>query len=79
MKAELKQSLKLTKKAKAHFTFVSKADMDIPGLMVRNQKSLNIQPSNREINVVQAEETIIYLHSFKVGAVLLGTSVWLQG
>lgn len=34
--AELKQSMKLTKKAKAHFTFVSKADMDIPDLMVRN-------------------------------------------
>ncbi|XP_010742041.3 arrestin domain-containing protein 3-like [Larimichthys crocea] len=33
MKAELKQPMKLTKKAKAHFTFVSKADMDIPGLM----------------------------------------------
>nr|XP_046242922.1 arrestin domain-containing protein 3-like [Scatophagus argus] len=33
MKAELKQSMKLTKKAKVHFTFVSKADMDIPGLM----------------------------------------------
>ncbi|XP_042344386.1 arrestin domain-containing protein 3-like [Plectropomus leopardus] len=33
MKAELKQSMKLTKKAKIHFTFVSKADMDIPGLM----------------------------------------------
>uniref|UniRef100_A0A3Q3M4T6 Arrestin domain-containing protein 3-like n=1 Tax=Mastacembelus armatus TaxID=205130 RepID=A0A3Q3M4T6_9TELE len=32
-RAELKRSLKLTKKAKAHFTFVSKADMDIPGLM----------------------------------------------
>ncbi|XP_035494897.2 arrestin domain-containing protein 3 [Scophthalmus maximus] len=31
--AELKQSMKLTKKAKAHFTFVSKADMDIPDLM----------------------------------------------
>ncbi|XP_026198115.1 arrestin domain-containing protein 3-like [Anabas testudineus] len=33
VKAELKQSLKLTKKAKAHFTFVSTADMDIPRLM----------------------------------------------
>ncbi|KAM9810428.1 arrestin domain-containing protein 3-like [Neosynchiropus ocellatus] len=33
VKAELKQSMKLTKKAKAHFTFVSKADLDIPGLM----------------------------------------------
>ncbi|XP_019722564.1 arrestin domain-containing protein 3-like [Hippocampus comes] len=33
LKAELKQSMKLTKKAKAHFTFVSKADMTIPGLM----------------------------------------------
>ncbi|XP_037635108.1 arrestin domain-containing protein 3-like isoform X2 [Sebastes umbrosus] len=31
--AELKQSLKLTKEAKTHFTFVSKADMNIPGLM----------------------------------------------
>ncbi|XP_057688228.1 arrestin domain-containing protein 3-like isoform X1 [Corythoichthys intestinalis] len=31
--AELKQSMKLTKTAKAHFTFVSKADMDIYGLM----------------------------------------------
>lgn len=36
VKAELKQSMRLTKKAKAHFTFVSKADMGIPGLMVRN-------------------------------------------
>ncbi|XP_061906618.1 arrestin domain-containing protein 3-like [Entelurus aequoreus] len=33
IKAELKQSMKLTKEAKAHFTFVSKADMDIHGLM----------------------------------------------
>ncbi|XP_051924639.1 arrestin domain-containing protein 3-like isoform X2 [Hippocampus zosterae] len=33
LKAELKQSMKLTKKAKAHFAFVSKADMTIPGLM----------------------------------------------
>ncbi|KAM9858638.1 uncharacterized protein ACBR49_020624 [Aulostomus maculatus] len=33
VKAELKQSMRLTKKAKTHFTFVSKADMDIPGLM----------------------------------------------
>ncbi|XP_074527308.1 arrestin domain-containing protein 3-like [Halichoeres trimaculatus] len=33
VKAELKQSMKLTKKTKSHFTFVSKADMDIPGLM----------------------------------------------
>ncbi|KAF3695886.1 Arrestin domain-containing protein 3 [Channa argus] len=33
LKAELKQSLKLTKKAKAHFTFVSQADMNIPGLL----------------------------------------------
>lgn len=35
LKAELKQSMKLTKKAKVHFTFVSKPDMDIPGLMVK--------------------------------------------
>ncbi|KAM9360650.1 uncharacterized protein ABDE67_001263 [Symphorus nematophorus] len=33
LKAELKQSMRETKKAKTHFTFVSKADMDIPGLM----------------------------------------------
>ncbi|KAK2837374.1 hypothetical protein Q5P01_014586 [Channa striata] len=33
LKAELKQSLKLTKKAKAHFTFMPQADMDIPGLL----------------------------------------------
>ncbi|XP_071338817.1 arrestin domain-containing protein 3-like [Trachinotus anak] len=33
LRAELKQSMKMTKKAKVHFTFVSKADMDIPGLM----------------------------------------------
>ncbi|XP_076015811.1 arrestin domain-containing protein 4-like isoform X2 [Genypterus blacodes] len=33
VKAELKQSMKLTKKAETHFTFVSKADMNIPGLM----------------------------------------------
>ncbi|XP_061135863.1 arrestin domain-containing protein 3-like isoform X1 [Syngnathus typhle] len=33
LKAELKQSMKLTKTVKAHFTFVSKADMGIPGLM----------------------------------------------
>ncbi|XP_077565179.1 arrestin domain-containing protein 3-like [Stigmatopora nigra] len=31
--AELKQSMKLTKTTKAHFTFVSKADMDVHGLM----------------------------------------------
>ncbi|XP_068994510.1 arrestin domain-containing protein 3-like [Embiotoca jacksoni] len=33
LKAELKQSMKLTKKVKTHFTFVSIADMDVPGLM----------------------------------------------
>ncbi|XP_029295957.1 arrestin domain-containing protein 3-like [Cottoperca gobio] len=33
LKAELKQSMKLTKEAKTHFTFQSKANMDIPGLM----------------------------------------------
>ncbi|XP_038559979.1 arrestin domain-containing protein 3-like isoform X4 [Micropterus salmoides] len=33
VKAELKQAMKITKTAKAHFTFVSKADMDIPGLL----------------------------------------------
>nr|XP_020512638.1 arrestin domain-containing protein 3-like [Labrus bergylta] len=33
LKAELKQSMKLTKRAKQHFTFISKADMDTPGLM----------------------------------------------
>ncbi|XP_061762310.1 arrestin domain-containing protein 3-like [Nerophis ophidion] len=33
VKAELKRSMKLKKEAKAHFTFVSKADMDIHGLM----------------------------------------------
>ncbi|XP_029366437.1 arrestin domain-containing protein 3-like [Echeneis naucrates] len=33
LRAELRQSMKLTKKAKVHFTFVSKADMDTPGLM----------------------------------------------
>lgn len=37
LKAELKQSMKLTKKAKSHFTFVSKPHMEIPGLMVRTQ------------------------------------------
>ncbi|XP_019221626.1 arrestin domain-containing protein 3-like [Oreochromis niloticus] len=33
VKAELKQSMKITKKTKAHFTFVSKAHMGIPGLL----------------------------------------------
>lgn len=33
LKAELKQSMKLTKTAKTHFTFVSSADMDMPGLL----------------------------------------------
>lgn len=33
LKAELKQSMQLTKTAKTHFTFVSSADMDIPGLL----------------------------------------------
>ncbi|XP_030594183.1 arrestin domain-containing protein 3-like [Archocentrus centrarchus] len=33
VKAELKQSMRLTKKAKVHFQFVSKADMGIPGLL----------------------------------------------
>ncbi|XP_044052562.1 arrestin domain-containing protein 3-like [Siniperca chuatsi] len=33
LKAELKQAMKLTKTVKTHFTFVSKADMNIPGLM----------------------------------------------
>ncbi|XP_054587426.2 arrestin domain-containing protein 3-like [Nothobranchius furzeri] len=34
LKAELKQSMKLKKKTKVHFTFVSRADMDVPRLMV---------------------------------------------
>lgn len=33
VKAELKQSMKITKKAKTHFNFVAKADMDIPNLL----------------------------------------------
>ncbi|XP_060927116.1 arrestin domain-containing protein 3-like [Limanda limanda] len=33
LKAELKQPMKLTKKAKSEFTFRSKADMDVPGLL----------------------------------------------
>ncbi|XP_068167621.1 arrestin domain-containing protein 3-like [Antennarius striatus] len=33
LKAELKQPMKLTKTTVAHFNFVSKADMNIPGLM----------------------------------------------
>ncbi|KAK7933709.1 hypothetical protein WMY93_004605 [Mugilogobius chulae] len=33
LKAELRQSMKLTKTAKTHFTFVSQADMNIPGLL----------------------------------------------
>ncbi|XP_056150073.1 arrestin domain-containing protein 3-like [Lampris incognitus] len=33
LRAELKQSMRLTKKTKTCFTFVSKADMDTPGLM----------------------------------------------
>ncbi|XP_017269164.1 arrestin domain-containing protein 3 [Kryptolebias marmoratus] len=33
MKAELRQSMKLTKKAEIHFIFVSKTDMNRPGLM----------------------------------------------
>lgn len=33
LKAELKQSMQLTKTAKTHFTFVSSADMDVPGLL----------------------------------------------
>ncbi|XP_014326079.2 arrestin domain-containing protein 3-like [Xiphophorus maculatus] len=39
LKAELKQSMKLKKKAKIHFMFVSKADMDTPGLLVPQQES----------------------------------------
>ncbi|KAF7200101.1 arrestin domain-containing protein 3 [Nothobranchius furzeri] len=34
LKAELKQSMKLKKKTKVHFKFVSRADMDVPRLMV---------------------------------------------
>ncbi|KAJ0067496.1 hypothetical protein NL108_007971 [Boleophthalmus pectinirostris] len=33
LKAELKQSMKITKTAKTHFTLVSQADLDIPGLL----------------------------------------------
>ncbi|KAM6930314.1 arrestin domain-containing protein 3-like [Xenentodon cancila] len=33
IKAELKQSMKLSKTTKVHYTFISKADMDTPGLM----------------------------------------------
>uniref|UniRef100_A0AAV2MS06 Arrestin-like N-terminal domain-containing protein n=1 Tax=Knipowitschia caucasica TaxID=637954 RepID=A0AAV2MS06_KNICA len=33
LKAELKQSMKMTKMAKTHITFVSPADMNIPGLL----------------------------------------------
>lgn len=42
LKAELKQSLRLTKKAKTHFTFVPKADMEIPGLLVSNYFNINM-------------------------------------
>ena len=65
VKAELQQSMKLTKKAKTHFTFVSKADMDIPGLMVRNCWSFKkMQTFNNECSLSRRGN---YLCSFNVG------------
>ncbi|XP_013863849.1 arrestin domain-containing protein 3 isoform X1 [Austrofundulus limnaeus] len=50
LKAELKQPLMVTRKAKIHFTFVSKADTSIPGLMVpqhvRKEKSIAFSPGS---------------------------------
>ncbi|XP_015229900.1 PREDICTED: arrestin domain-containing protein 3-like [Cyprinodon variegatus] len=39
LEVELHQSMKLTKTAKTHFTFISTADMDTPGLMVSQHGS----------------------------------------
>lgn len=36
LKAELKQPMRPTKRAKTHFRFQSKPNLDLPGLMVRN-------------------------------------------
>ncbi|XP_017269198.2 arrestin domain-containing protein 3 [Kryptolebias marmoratus] len=55
LKAELKQPMKVTRKAKIHFTFVSKADLSTPGLMVpqhmHRDKSIVFSPGNVTMDV----------------------------
>lgn len=50
LKAELKQSMKLTKKAKTHFTFVSKPNLDLPSLMVRSFYFRNVSTELEQLS-----------------------------
>ncbi|XP_031165162.1 arrestin domain-containing protein 3-like [Sander lucioperca] len=62
LKAELHQSMKLTKKVNTHFTFVSKADMDTPGLM---------EPQNgckdKSVNVFGSGNISMDVHTKQMG------------
>lgn len=72
LRAELKQSMKLTKKAKVHFAFVSKADMDIPGLMVRNHLSYK---HFYHVCCLMRKQLSTCINTWQ-GFVLLGATVW---
>ncbi|XP_073321605.1 arrestin domain-containing protein 3-like [Pagrus major] len=62
LKAELKQSMKLTKKAKTHFTFVSKADMDIPRLMKPQHGS-----KDKSVSVFGSGNVSMDVHTKRMG------------
>lgn len=62
LKAELKQSLRLTKKAKTHFTFVPKADMEIPGLLDPQNAS-----KDKTISVFGSGTVAINVHTQRLG------------
>lgn len=64
--------MKLTKMAKTHFTFVSKPNLDLPGLMVRNLCFRNVSAESEQLSL--NVKTVV-----KPGPILLGASVWMQG
>ncbi|KAG7243964.1 hypothetical protein INR49_006122 [Caranx melampygus] len=64
LKAELRQSMKLTKKAKVHFAFISKADMDIPGLMEPQYGS-----KDKALKVFGSGDVSVDVHTKQMGYV----------
>lgn len=69
--------MKLTKKAKTHFTFVSKPNLDLPGLMVRNLFFRNVGAELKQLSWTKMQRPLLSMAS--KGPILLGASVWMQG
>uniref|UniRef100_A0A3P9CC49 Arrestin domain-containing protein 3 n=1 Tax=Maylandia zebra TaxID=106582 RepID=A0A3P9CC49_9CICH len=64
VKAELKQSMKITKKTKAHFTFVSKTHMGIPGLLGCFSLVVTVEINNNSSRTVKPKFILYQKHSF---------------